>query len=365
MTRLPHRAAPEDVAAETAGQRKSDHIEVVRAGRAASHCDAGFDAVRLLHCALPELELDEVDLSTRFLGKVLRAPLLISAMTGGPVLAERINIHLAEAAQELGLALGIGSQRIALENGGAAGLGPELRRRAPDILLLANLGAAQLVRGYGRDEARRAVEMVGADALVIHLNPLQEAVQPEGDRNWRGVRDALARLAAELPVPVVVKEVGFGLSPQVARALVSAGIAALDVAGAGGTNWALVEGARGTGRTAAVAAAFADWGIPTARAVRLVRAACPEVPLIASGGVRHGVDMAKAIRLGADLAGQAAAALPAAVESTDAVVAHCATMGDQLRVACFACGARDLQALREVPLLDEAPADGTTHTSGN
>ncbi|WP_454915754.1 type 2 isopentenyl-diphosphate Delta-isomerase [Xanthobacter sediminis] len=353
MTRPSDTAPPEAPASEATGRRKSDHIEVVRAGRAASRCDAGFDGVRFLHCALPELDLDAVDLSTRFLGKALKAPILISAMTGGPVLAERINIHLAEAAQELGLALGVGSQRVALEQGGAAGLGPELRRRAPDVLLFANLGAAQFVRGYGPDEARRAVEMVGADALVIHLNPLQEAVQPEGDRNWRGVRDALARLAGELAVPLVVKEVGFGLSPEVARALVEAGVAALDVAGAGGTNWALVEGARGVGRAGAVAAAFADWGIPTATAVRLVRAACPGVPLIASGGVRHGVDMAKAIRLGADLAGQAAAVLPAAIESTAAVVEHCATLRDQLKAACFATGARDLEALRRVPLLGE------------
>lgn len=342
--------------AEDAGRRKSDHIEVVLSGRAASRRDPGFDAVRLEHCALPELALHEVDLATVFLRRRLAAPMLISAMTGGPARAERINLHLAEAAQELGIALGIGSQRIALERGGAAGLGPELRRRAPDVFLLANLGAAQFARGYGREEALRAVEMVGADALVVHLNALQEAVQPEGDRDWRGVLDALGRLAAELPVPVVVKEVGFGLSAGVARALVARGIAALDVAGAGGTNWALVEGARAGGRAAAVATAFADWGIPTAEAVRRVRAACPEVPLIASGGVRHGVDMAKAIRLGADLAGQAAAVLPAAVASTRAVVEHFTIMREQLRAACFACGARDLAALRRVPLLEGAGA---------
>ncbi|MFG1478656.1 type 2 isopentenyl-diphosphate Delta-isomerase [Xanthobacter sp. V4C-4] len=339
---------------ETAGRRKSDHIAVVLAGRALSRCDPGFDAVRLTHCAAPELALDEVSLATTFLGRALRAPLLISAMTGGPALAERINIHLAEAAQELGLALGVGSQRIALERSGSGGLGPQLRRLAPDILLLANLGAAQFVRGYGLDEARRAVEMLGADALVIHLNPLQEAVQPGGDRDWRGALDAVAGVAAVLPVPVVVKEVGFGLSAAVARALVERGIAALDVAGAGGTNWALVEGARGEGRARAVAAAFAGWGIPTATAVRQVRAACPRVPLIASGGVRDGVDMAKAIRLGADLAGQAAAALPAALESTAAVVEHFSVLRDQLQVACFVCGARDLAALRRVPLLEEA-----------
>ncbi|MEP9353256.1 type 2 isopentenyl-diphosphate Delta-isomerase [Xanthobacter sp. KR7-65] len=334
-----------------AGRRKEDHIAIVLAGdRVASRVDAGFDRWRLVHCALPELNLDHVDLSTRLLGRRLAAPLLISAMTGGPERSEAINAHLAEAAQALGIALGVGSQRIAIENGAAAGLGSGLRRRAPDVLLFANLGAAQLLAPNGRDAARRAVGMIGADALVIHLNPLQEAIQEGGDRDWRGVRDAIAGLCAELNVPVVVKEVGFGLSAAVARQLVECGVAALDVAGAGGTNWALVEGARGDGRTRALAAAFAGWGIPTAEALVEVRRALPDTPLIASGGIRDGVDAAKAIRLGADLVGQAAATLEAAVTSTEAVVAHFERMAAQLKIACFVTGARDLAALRSVPL---------------
>ncbi|MFG1281615.1 type 2 isopentenyl-diphosphate Delta-isomerase [Xanthobacter autotrophicus] len=335
-----------------AGRRKEDHIDIVLAGgRVASHVDAGFDRVRFIHCALPELDLDAVDLTTHFLGRALKAPFLISAMTGGPARAEAINAHLAEAAQALGIALGVGSQRIAIENGSASGLGADLRRRAPDIALLANLGAAQLLAKDGQDAARRAVEMIGADALVIHLNPLQEAIQQGGDRDWRGVLDHIGSLCADLSVPVVVKEVGFGLSGAVARRLADCGVAALDVAGAGGTNWALVEGERGTGRSRAVAAAFADWGIPTAQAVVEARAACPEIPLIASGGVRNGVDAAKAIRLGADLAGQAAGTLKAAVTSTEAVVEHFSQMTDQLRIVCFATGAADLAALRRAPLV--------------
>ncbi|MDI4656168.1 type 2 isopentenyl-diphosphate Delta-isomerase [Xanthobacter autotrophicus] len=334
-----------------AGRRKDDHIDIVLAGgRVASRVDAGFDRVRFIHCALPELDLDAIDLTTGFLGRTLRAPFLISAMTGGPARAEAINAHLAEAAQALGIALGVGSQRIAIETGSAGGLGADLRRRAPDIALFANLGAAQLLAADGVDAARRAVEMIGADALVIHLNPLQEAIQPGGDRDWRGVLDRIAGLCAGLSVPVVVKEVGFGLSGALARRLADCGVAALDVAGAGGTNWALVEGERGSGRSRAVAAAFADWGIPTAEAVVEARAACPNLPLIASGGVRHGVDAAKAIRLGADLVGQAAGTLKAAVTSTEAVVEHFAQMTDQLRIACFATGAADLAALRRVPL---------------
>ena len=334
-----------------AGRRKEDHIDIVlEGGRVASRLDAGFDRVRFVHCALPELDLDAIDLSTRFLGRPLKAPFLISAMTGGPARAESINAHLAEAAQALGIALGVGSQRIAIEDGSAGGLGADLRRRAPDIALFANLGAAQLLAAGGLDAARRAVEMIGADALVIHLNPLQEAIQQGGDRDWRGVLDRIGSLCAGLSAPVVVKEVGFGLSGAVARRLADCGVAALDVAGAGGTNWALVEGERGTGRSRAVATAFADWGIPTAQAVVEVRAACPDLPLIASGGVRHGVDAAKAIRLGADLVGQAAGTLKAAITSTEAVVEHFSQMTDQLRIACFATGAADLDALRRAPL---------------
>lgn len=336
-----------------AGRRKEDHIDIVLSGdRVASRVDAGFDRWRFVHCALPELSLDAIDLSTRMLGRRLKAPLLISAMTGGPVRSEAINAHLAEAAQALGIALGVGSQRIAVETGAAAGLGGELRRRAPDALLFANLGAAQLLSPSGRDHARRAVEMIGADALVIHLNPLQEAIQEGGDRDWHGVLHAITGLCATLRAPVVVKEVGFGLSAAVGRRLVNCGVAALDVAGAGGTNWALVEGARGSGRTQALASAFADWGIPTADAVVDLRAALPDIPIIASGGIRDGVDAAKAIRLGADLVGQAAATLKAAVTSTEAVIAHFEVLVEQLRIAAFAAGAGNLAALRGVPLVE-------------
>lgn len=339
-----------------AGRRKEDHIDIVLAGAGvASRLAAGFDRWRLVHCALPELSLDAIDLSTRFLGRVLRAPLLISAMTGGPQRSEAVNARLAEAAQALGIALGVGSQRIAVESGAAGGLGPDLRRRAPDILLLANLGAAQLIADGGRDSARRAVEMIGADALVVHLNPLQEAIQPGGDREWRGVLHAIAGLCANLPVPVVVKEVGFGISAAVARRLVECGVAAIDVAGAGGTNWALVEGARGDARTRALAAAFAGWGIPTADALLQVREALPHVPIVASGGIRDGVDAAKAIRLGADLVGQAAATLQAAVTSTEAVVAHFDVLIAQLRIACFVTGAETLADLRSVALEQVPP----------
>lgn len=335
-------------------RRKDEHLDLALRQAAAARANP-FDAVRLEPCALPELALDEVDLRAEFLGARLRAPLLVSSMTGGPRRGAAINGHLAEAAEALGLAIGVGSQRIALEGAGSAGIDATLRRRAPSALLLANLGGVQLAQPGGLDLARRAVEMIEADGIIIHLNPLQEAVQPAGDTDWRGVLDAIARLAATLGRPVIAKEVGFGLSAAVARRLAQAGVAALDVAGAGGTQWALIEAERAADpRDQAVGQAFDGWGLTTPEAIRAVRAACPEIPLVASGGVRHGVDAAKAIRLGADLVGQAGGVLQAALQSTEAVVQHFEVLIRQLRIACFSAGAGDLQALRQVRLLPHA-----------
>ncbi|EIK54489.1 isopentenyl pyrophosphate isomerase [Stutzerimonas stutzeri TS44] len=334
--------------------RKNDHLDIVLGSlRARGGQGAGFAAWRFEHCALPELDLDAVDLSTSLFGRPLAAPLLIGSMTGGARRAEVINRHLAEAAQELGIALAVGSQRVALESGASShGLTGELRRLAPDVPLLGNLGAAQLVQGYGVDEARRAVEMIEADALIIHLNPLQEAVQPGGDRDWRGVLAAIERLARTLEVPLVAKEVGAGLSAAVAQRLLDAGVAVLDVAGAGGTSWAAVEAARATtAQQRAVAEAFADWGIPTAEAIQTVRRACPQATLIGSGGIRDGIDAAKAIALGADLVAQAAAVLDCALASPEAVVAHFRVLIEQLRIACFCSGSANLAALAQAPLV--------------
>ncbi|MBC8129133.1 MAG: type 2 isopentenyl-diphosphate Delta-isomerase [Rhizobiaceae bacterium] len=337
------------------GERKTDHLDIVLAPKLASkRVDAGFDAIRFEHCALPELDVSDIDLSATFVGRRLRAPLLISSMTGGPERSARINAHLAEAAQELRIALGVGSQRIALEGRAQGGLDGSLRRLAPDIALLANIGAAQLVLGYGLEEARRAVDMIEADALIVHLNPLQEAVQAGGDRSWRGVLDAIETLVRELGCPIVVKEVGAGLSANVARRLMEAGVSVIDVAGAGGTSWSAVEAERAaSAATRETALLFADWGIPTATAIRAVRKALPEICLVGSGGVRSGLDAAKAIRLGADLAGQAAAGLAGAEQSTEAVVAHFSTVAEQLRIACFCTGSANLAALRKAPLLQD------------
>lgn len=330
--------------------RKDQHLDVVLSGRGRHARNAGFDDFRFVHEALPDLDHDKIDLGADFLGYRLRAPLLISSMTGGPARAEAINARLAEAAQSLGIALAVGSQRGALEAGageGSGGLDASLRRRAPDTPILANIGAAQLVRGFSVDEARRAMEMIGADALIVHLNPLQEACQPEGDRDWWGVGAALEALIARLEAPVVVKETGAGISAATARRLVDMGVAALDVAGAGGANWGLIEGERATDPAdKAHALAFADWGIPTARAIADARAACPDVCLIGSGGVRNGVDAAKAIRLGADIVGQAAGVLEAATQSTEAVVEHFQVVLRQLRTVCFCTASSSVSGLR-------------------
>lgn len=334
--------------------RKDQHLDVILAGKARHGRAGGFADIHFVHEALPDLDHGKIDLGVDFLGRRLKAPLLISAMTGGPKRAEAINARLAEAAQHLGIALAVGSQRAALEaDAPTPGLDLALRLKAPDTPILANIGAAQLTRGFGVDEARRVLDMIAADALVVHLNPLQEACQPEGDRDWWGVGAALEALVKALDAPVLVKETGAGISAATAKRLAAMGVAGIDVAGAGGSNWATVEGERAKDSAdKAHAAAFADWGIPTARAIAEARAACPKTLIIGSGGIADGVDAAKAIRLGADMVGQAAGVLTAATVSTEAVVAHFQTVIRQLKTVCLCTGSPNLTALRKAPLQD-------------
>ncbi|WP_227368836.1 type 2 isopentenyl-diphosphate Delta-isomerase [Halomonas sp. M20] len=344
-----------DMKGEGLVERKNDHLAIVLdAQRAPGPTSSGLAGYRFEHCALPQLNLDDIDLRAQFLGKRLNAPFLISSMTGGAARARLINQHLAEAAQALGIALAVGSQRVALQTDNDHGLTRELRRLAPDIALLGNIGAGQLREAQGIEWARRAVDMIDADALIVHLNPLQEAVQSGGDRDWRNVRQSIGALVKALEVPIIIKEVGAGISPQVARALIEEGVAAIDVAGAGGTSWAAVEAERAASESQKrIALAFAGWGIPTAQAIQAVRRELPDTPLIASGGIRDGVDAAKAIRLGADLVGQAAAVLASATQSSEAVIEHFEILIAQLRIACFCTGSADLSALRQAVLLDE------------
>lgn len=333
--------------------RKDDHIRIVLDENvAAKGVRTGFARYRLPHTALPELDLAQVDMRTTFLGKQLDAPLLISSMTGGTPLAERINLALAEGAQALGLAMGVGSQRAAVLNDRLAST-YQVRRRAPHIPLLANLGAVQLNYGFGLPECVRAVEMIEADALILHLNPLQEAVQPEGNANFAGLLRKIEAICRALVVPVVVKEVGNGIGASDARRLHDVGVRIVDIAGAGGTSWSEVERFRQTRPAGArVAGAFAGWGTPTTEAIRAVREAVPELTVIGSGGIRSGVDIAKAIALGADLAGTAQPALGPAVElrGAEAVIEALQPYLDELRIAMFCSGCADLRALQALRL---------------
>lgn len=332
--------------------RKEEHLRItLNEDVAFKQVTTGFEAYDFVHQALPEINLRDIDLSTVFLGHSLRAPLLISPMVGGIEEARRINRNLAIAAQEAGVAMSVGSLRCAIEDQDAAHT-YQVRDVAPDVLLFANLGAVQLNCGYGVEECRMAVEMIGADALTLHLNPLQEALQPGGDTDFAGLLAKIAGVCASLDVPVLVKEVGWGISDAVARRLVEAGVAGIDVAGAGGTCWSEVERLRSDGAMPAnVARAFTGWGIPTAESIRLVRQAAPEVALVASGGVTTGVDVAKALALGAHVAGFAAPLLKAANESPESAAAHLRQVVEELRLAMFCTGARSIVDLRDSPYL--------------
>ncbi len=336
---------------QATSHRKADHISInLEKNVQFPRLTTGLEHYRFVHQAVPELDLAAINTDVTFLGKRLAAPILISSMTGGTSEAREINRTLAAAAQEMGIALGLGSQRAAIENTTLADT-YQVRDIAPDILLFANLGAVQLNYGYGVDECQRAVDMVEADALILHLNVLQEAVQPEGDVNFADLLSKIERICSTLPVPVIAKEVGWGLSEDTARRLADAGVAVLDVAGAGGTSWSEVEYHRApTDFHARVAASFADWGIPTAYSLIYARQAVPDVPLIASGGIRDGIEIAKCIALGASVAGLAGPFLRAAVESLDAVIELADLLRTQLRIAMLCVGAGDIESLAEVPL---------------
>jgi isopentenyl-diphosphate Delta-isomerase len=330
---------------ELTRDRKAEHIRLALDRRMQLEASF-FDDWELEHVALPELDRGQIDTSVELLGKRLAGPLLVSCMTGGTELAARINRNLALAAEEVGVALGVGSQRKALEDPSQVSTF-QVREQAPTIPLLANLGAVQLNYGYGVAECRAAVAMIDADALVLHLNPLQEAIQPEGQCDFSGLIAKIAAVTAELEVPVIVKEVGCGLSRGVGEALARAGVRILDTAGLGGTSWSRIEGERAG--DLAIGELFAGWGVPTPESIRQL-AAIPGVTVIGSGGVRNGVDVAKAIALGARLAGMAQPFLKAALESAEAVAAKLRRTLEELEICMFCLGVRDLEELRRVPV---------------
>lgn len=330
--------------------RKADHIRINLEQDVKSAVTNGLESYRFSHEALPDLNLEEIDLTQKIFGKFVAAPILISSMTGGTPEAERINLVLARAAQATGIAMGLGSQRAAIEH-------PELARTfqvrgvAPDILLLANLGAVQLNYQYSVDQCRRVVDMIEADGLILHLNPLQEALQPEGDTQFKGLLKKIEKVCREVGVPVIAKEVGWGISEKAARQLAEAGVSAIDVAGAGGTSWSQVEMYRIQDvNRARVAAAFRGWGIPTANSIQMVRRGAPELLTIASGGLADGIDIAKCIALGARLGGMAGYFLKVA-DDFEELLAAIEEIRKEIQICMFVTGSENLDQLQVAPLL--------------
>ncbi len=329
--------------------RKAEHIRLALDERMQLGANY-FDDYRFDHAALPEIDMAEVDTSVELLGRRLAAPLLISSMTGGTEAAGVINRNLAAGAERTGIAVAVGSQRKALEDPAKADTF-RVRDLAPSVPLLANLGAVQLNYGMGVRECRQVVEMIQADALILHLNPLQEAIQPEGQCNFAGLLPKIGEVVRGLGVPVVVKEIGCGISGRTAQDLAGQGVHILDTAGVGGTSWARIEAQRAG--DVEIGEIFAGWGIPTPQSIREVRQALRQVPgatVIASGGIRNGIDAAKAIALGADLVGMAYPFLAAATESAERVADKVRRVVQELRICMFCLGVKTVAELKNVDL---------------
>jgi isopentenyl-diphosphate delta-isomerase len=335
-------------------KRKQDHVEINLAKDVDSSVGGGFDAIRFTHNALPELHYDDIDISVNFMGKKLDAPIMISSMTGGTEQAKFINSNLALAAQEHNIPMALGSMRVLLKS-------PEtlnsfhVRAIAPDILLLANIGAVQLNYGVTPQDCQKLVDLVQADGLILHLNLLQELTQPEGDKDWSGLLKKIENVIKYLRVPVIIKEVGYGISYELAARLIDIGARYIDVAGAGGTSWTQVEAYRAhTSLQERIAHSFQGWGIPTTESVRMVKNAIDKsslgatdmVNIISSGGVRSGIDGAKSIALGADIFALAKPFLLPATIGAEEVSTEIMLIKTQLKIAMHALGTKNINALK-------------------
>jgi isopentenyl-diphosphate delta-isomerase len=332
--------------------RKSDHIRINLEKDVLSGFTNGLEHFTLEHCALPEIDLADVSTKTEFLSFPLLLPLFISSMTGGNEESIKINRNLALAAEEKGIAIGLGSQRPMLEN-------PELvnsfkiRNLAPHVPIFGNIGAVQFNYGLTDDKCKWLVETIDANGLILHLNPLQEALQPEGEKNFSGLLRKIERLCKVFQFPIIVKEVGWGLSKTTAQKLIDAGVSAVDVAGAGGTSWAKVEANRiSDEQMQKIAFDFSNWGIPTANCIREIRSIDKKIPLIASGGIHNGIETAKCIALGANLCGMAGGLLRAGANSSQKVIDEIEYVEKELRIAMFASGINDITSLQNSRLVD-------------
>lgn len=339
-------------------QRKIEHVQVALGQDISAAQRAGWGDIHFVHQALPEVDLDSIDTSVTFLGHTLRYPLFISSLTGGHPDVTSINANLARAAEQYGLALGVGSQRAAIVNPALRDSYAITRQQAPSAFLIANIGAPQLIRqarheAFTLEQVERAIDMIGANALAVHMNSLQEAAQPEGDRRAVGEAEALKRLTAALRVPVIAKETGAGVCREQALLLRSCGVAAIDVGGAGGSSMAAMEAARsasrGDERTRAIGELYRDWGIATPIAV--VEAGVVQLPLISTGGVRNGLDMARALALGATLVGIGFPFLKAASQSYEAVCELFEALIVELKVAMQLSGAASVAALKQADVV--------------
>jgi isopentenyl-diphosphate delta-isomerase len=336
-------------------ERKDEHIDIcLKENVQARRTTTGFEEIYMVHKALPEINLDEINLSGKIFDHKFSAPLIVESMTGGTHNGSKINTAIAKAIEELGLGMGVGSQRAAFEKPSVESTFSVTRKEAPTAFIMANVGAAQLTKGSGPSEAKKAVEMLGADALLIHLNALQEAIQPEGEASFSGVIDKISAVVEASDVPVIVKEVGCGIGAAEAKQLEAAGVAGIDVAGAGGTSWTAVESFRAKKRRdetrQRLGETFWDWGIPTA--VSLIETTqVVHIPTIASGGLRSGIDLAKALALGASLTGLAYPVLDAAFQGAEEVKKKLQLLLDELKIAMFLVGANSVPKLRRMPLI--------------
>ncbi|WP_226037293.1 type 2 isopentenyl-diphosphate Delta-isomerase [Aquibacillus saliphilus] len=333
-------------------KRKSQHIDIVlNETVTGKNTSTGFESYKYIHNALPEIDFEEIDLTSEFLGNSYKTPFLVSSMTGGAALAETINRNIAEAAEEKGWAIGLGSTRALIENKSYRS-SFQVRKYAPNVPIIANLGAVQLNYGFGIDKCKQIIEITEADSLVLHLNSIQEVIQEGGDTNFKDLLIKIEKLCSQLEVPIGVKEVGWGIDGAVAKQLCDAGVAFIDVAGAGGTSWSQVEKFRSNEPVKKQAAeAFSEWGIPTVDCITSVRKQIDKQSVIASGGIKTGVDAAKAITLGADMVGFGRSVLQAATDSVDTMLQVMATRELELQMAMFAVGTKSLKELRETDRL--------------